>query len=152
MNLCWDHDPKKRPKISQVVEWCNLTVFKALRAVYHLENGKLGAICQCQVDRTHVHASDASTVDTSKVKFIIEPSGEDDIPFSFPLLPIIPFQSAGAEEENTFNFEVKNSRQYSQIWIAKRIDSRKSVLQIFSYKSSQAGCQVSLDFFMLLFI
>jgi len=149
MNLCWDHDPNKRPKISQVVEWCNLTVFKALRAVYHLEDGKLSAICQCQVDRTHVHSSDANTVDTSKVRFVIEPSGEYDIPFSFPVLnshssfPLVsvtPFQSV---EANSINFEVENSRQYSLIWIAQQIDRQKSILQIFSYKSSQAGCKVS---------
>jgi len=151
MNLCWNHDPSKRPKISQILEWCNLTVFKALRAVYHLEDAKLRAICQCQVDRTHVHSSDANTVDASKVKFIIEPSGEYDKPFSFPvlnshssfpLLSVTPFQSV---EANSINFEIKNSRQYSLIWIAQQIDRQHCILQIFSYKSSQAGYKVSCN-------
>jgi len=64
MNLCWDHDPNKHPKMADVVVWCNVSVFEALRAVYHLEDGKLSAICQCQVDRTHVHSLDANDLIT----------------------------------------------------------------------------------------
>jgi len=153
MNLCWDHDPNKRPKMLEVVEWCNLSVFKALRAVYHLKNGKLSAVCQCQVDRTHVHSLDTNdTIATTEVKFIIKPSDEDDDIFSFPVLTSqsspkslldTPLQSAKHDGQDTLSFEVKKSRKYSQIWIAQQIDKNKSVLQMFSYSSSKAGCKVS---------
>jgi len=151
MNLCWDHDPNKRPKMADVVEWCNGSVFKALRAVYHLEDGKLSAVCQCQVDRTHVHSLDANdTINTTEIKFIITPSDKIDDVFSFPVLtprssltslPATQLQSSEGDGKDSLNFEV--SRKYSQIWIAQRIDKNKSVLQIFSYTSSKAGCKVS---------
>jgi len=153
MNLCWNHDPNKRPKMAEVVEWCNLSVFKALRAVYHLEAGKLSAVCQCQVDRTHVHSLHVNDIiATTEAKFIVKPSDKDDDVFSFPVLtqqsslnslPATQCQNAKGDGKDTLNFEVNRSRKYSQIWIAQQIDENKSVLHIFSYKSSKAGCKVS---------
>ena len=151
MNLCWEHDPNKRPKMSQVVEWCNLPEIEVLRAVYHLENGKFSAICQCQIDHTHVHSLDADTLDTSKVKFTIASYTEDDpllsfpalaLPNQHPFLPLTPFEKCKDEDEN-FNFRVETSNLHSQIWIIKLIDEHASELQIFSYNNSQAGYRVS---------
>jgi len=155
MNLCWEHDPNKRPKISQVVEWCNLTEVESLRAVYHLEIGKLSASCQCQVDHTHVHLLDVDTIDTSKVKFTITPRTEDDNdpPLSFPvssspnqhpLLPLTPFTKCKDEDEVNSDFMTEVSNQHSQIWVVQQIDEHASELQIFSYNSSQAGYSVSI--------
>ena len=152
MNLCWEHDPYKRPKISRVMKWCNLPEVRALRAVYHLENGKLTAVCQCQVGHNHVHSLDTDTVDVSKVKFTIVPYTEDNPLLAFPeitspnehtILPLSPFEKCKNEDECNFNFKAETSNHCSQIWLIQQVDEDASELQIFSYNSSQVGYGVS---------
>ncbi|XP_065896958.1 leucine-rich repeat serine/threonine-protein kinase 1-like isoform X2 [Dysidea avara] len=148
MNICWEHNPSKRPKISQVVEWSNLPEFESLRAVYHLEEGKMTALCQCQVDCNHIHSLDVDIMDVSKVKFTITPYTEDDPLLSFPvlsssdvdqLLSITPYMGNSGQKESIFDFKMKKSRHYFQIWMVQKTNKGASQLQIFSYNDSRVG-------------
>jgi len=139
MNLCWEHDPNKRPKMSQVVEWCNLTEFGSLRAVYHLKKGKMTALCQCLIDRNHVHSLDTDMIDVSRVQYTITPCTEDDALFSCPVL------SPSNKKDNDQNKSAVEERHYFQIWLAQKTDSDSNQLQIFSYNTSQVGYRVSIS-------
>ena len=154
MNICWEHNPSKRPKISQVVEWSNLPEFESLRAVYHLEEGKMTALCQCQVDCNHIHSLDVDIMDVSKVKFTITPYTEDDPLLSFPvlsssdvdqLLSITPYMGNSGQKESIFDFKMKKSRHYFQIWMVQKTNKGASQLQIFSYNDSRVGYSVSVQ-------
>ena len=151
MKLCWEHDPSKRPKISQVAEWCNIPEFESLRAVYHLEKGKMTALCQCQVDHNCAHSLAAYIIDASKVKLTITPYTEDDPLLCFPVLSppkkdhLIPHKGDNDQKERILKFEMEKPMLYCQIWMVQKTDKGTSQLQIFSYNDSRIGYSVSVQ-------
>lgn len=136
MTLCWDHDPSKRPTMAKIKEWTELPEFPSLRTVFRLPDGQLSAVCQCVVDRNHIHAID------------------HELPNKFGLLSSTTILSNEQEDlfcspittssTNIATLFQKKASKYRQVWITQESGSKdSSQLSVVLYKSGDLGYRVS---------
>ena len=138
MNLCWEQNPTSRPEISQILKWCDLPEFQSLRAVCPLETGKIYAVCQCTVNRTHSHTLLAKP--PSNAKFTLQPYKEFKQLFTIPEIASPKPHSPSMP----LKFDFKKSKQHTQVWITQEVDKNETQLQILTYRSTQVGYRVSI--------
>lgn len=135
MNLCWKQNPISRPEILQILKWCDLPEFQSLRAVSPLETGKIYAVCQCTVNRTHSHTLLSNP--PSNAKFTLQSYKEFDQLFTIPEITL-------HTPPISLKFDFKKSKYHTQVWIVQEVDKNGMQLQILTYRSTQVGYRVSV--------
>ena len=141
MTQCWDHDPHRRPTMAEIKEWTKLPEFPSLRTVCRLPNGQLSAVCQCVVDRSHIHG----VVGLSVTKLTLSS----------------PTTTLSDEKEELFCSSIttstkiatllhKKASKYSQVWVTQESESKDvSHLSIMMYESGDLGYRVSPSHFLM---
>lgn len=141
MIQCWDHDPNRRPTMAEIKEWTKLPEFPSLRTVCRLPDGQLSAVCQCVVDRNHIHAVELPNKLSSTT--ILSDEQED-----------LFCSSITTSSTKTAILSHKKPSKYRQVWITQELGPKDaSQLSIVMYKSGDLGYRVSPSYklFMLAF-
>ena len=134
MTRCWDHEPHRRPTMAEIIEWTELPEFPSLRTVYRLNSGRLSAVCQCMVDRNHIHLANLATKPFSQSLTAILYDEQEDLFCS----------TITTSSTKTATLLHKKANKYSQVWIAQESESKDSSnLSIIMYKSGEVGYMVS---------
>ena len=138
MIQCWDHDSHKRPTMAQIKEWSALPEFPILRTVFRLKPGQLSTVCQCLVNRYHLHLiSSADQVSTNNLA-LLPTTNENLLPSSEETL-FSPFRAGSL----TSLLNKKKADQHNQVWITQETDAKNtSQLAIITYRSGELGYRV----------
>ena len=164
MRLCWDHDPDKRPRMSQIREWVAAEEFERLRAEVALSDvHSISCACVCRImpENEEEFTANFNQFSGHPNRFNGYPDEEGE---NIKYLPSVLEDSGHVKftdtaqdvclEENVYQF-IPTSHQcfspgvvldhaYTQIWMCGR-DQKKGLLHIFTYYDGQPGFHVSID-------
>ena len=134
MIRCWDHEPHRRPTMSEIMEWTELPEFPSLRTVYRLNGGRLSAVCQGMVDYNHLHLADLPTKPFCQSLTAILYDEQEDLFCS----------TITTSSTKTATLLHTKANKYIQVWIAQESEPKDSSnLSIIMYKSGEVGYRVS---------
>ena len=152
MQLCWDHDPDRRPRMSQIREWVASEEFERLRADIALSDvHSISCACVCRItpeneeEFINSDPQDAGPDDerTKYLPSVLEDSGHVENTV---------YEHEYCREESWYQFMPSGrmsdspdfvlDHAYSQVWMCGR-DRKKGLLHIFTYFDGQPGVNVS---------
>ena len=154
MQLCWDHDPDKRPKMSQIKDWVDSEEFERLRAEVALSDvHSISCACVCRITPENEErvikdkfesfpGEDEETI--NYLPSVLEDSDHIENPIHIDEVcredNFYQFVPSGRKSSSPTGFVLEHA--YTQVWMCGR-GQKKGLLHIFTYYDGQRGFHVS---------